>query len=77
MHSASVQALARGDFRLRVLTVSRSAGSMTGRFWHLFPGTETAYAKLPTVDPEAELAQLSFHAGRVPALSRARHCPAS
>lgn len=67
VHAASVPALDRGDFRLRVLTVSRSAGSMTGRFWHLFPGTETAYANLPTVDPEAELAQLSFHAGRVPA----------
>ncbi|MFD4123846.1 lantibiotic dehydratase family protein [Streptomyces globisporus] len=67
VHSASVQALERGDFRLRVLNVSRSAGSMTGRFWHLLPGTETAYASLPTVDPEAELAQLSFHAGRVPA----------
>ncbi|MET9184976.1 lantibiotic dehydratase family protein [Streptomyces tendae] len=67
VHAASVPALDRGDFRLRVLTVSRSAGSMTGRFWHLFPGAEAAYAHLPTVDPEAELAQLSFHAGRVPA----------
>ncbi|MFC8419357.1 lantibiotic dehydratase family protein [Streptomyces sp. NPDC057236] len=67
VHAPSVPALDRGDFRLRVLTVSRSAGSMTGRFWHLFPGTETAYANLPTVDPQAELAQLSFHAGRVPA----------
>ncbi|WP_233535194.1 lantibiotic dehydratase family protein [Streptomyces sp. CRB46] len=67
IHATSVPALDRGDFRLRVLTVSRSAGSMTGRFWHLFPGTETAYATLPTVDPEAELAQLSFHAGRVAA----------
>ncbi|MGW9411900.1 lantibiotic dehydratase family protein [Streptomyces diastaticus] len=67
VHATSVPALNRGDFRLRVLTVSRSAGSMTGRFWHLFPGTETAYAPLPTVDPEAELAQLSFHAGRVAA----------
>lgn len=67
VHSASVPALDRGDFRLRVLTVSRSAGSMTGRFWHLFPGIETAYANLPTVAPGAELAQLSFHAGRVPA----------
>ncbi|MEU0457931.1 lantibiotic dehydratase family protein [Streptomyces sp. NPDC006129] len=67
VHAASVPALDRGGFRLRVLTVSRSAGSMTGRFWHLFPGTETAYANLPTVDPEAELAQLSFHAGRVAA----------
>ncbi|MFD5307929.1 lantibiotic dehydratase family protein [Streptomyces ardesiacus] len=67
LHATSIAALDRGDFRLRVLTVSRSAGSMTGRFWHLLPGTETAYANLPTVDPEAELAQLSFHSGRVPA----------
>ncbi|MEU8954867.1 lantibiotic dehydratase family protein [Streptomyces sp. NPDC048518] len=67
VHAASVNALDRGDFRLRVLTVSRAAGSMTGRFWHLFPGVEKAYANLPTVDPAAELAQLSFHAGRVPA----------
>lgn len=67
VHAVSVPALDRGDFRLRVLTVSRSAGSMTGRFWHLLPGAEAAYASLPTVDPEAELAQLSFHAGRVPA----------
>ncbi|MFI0721898.1 lantibiotic dehydratase family protein [Streptomyces sp. NPDC021224] len=67
VHASSVPALDRGDFRLRVLTVSRAAGSMTGRFWHLLPGAETAYANLPTVDPEAELAQLSFHAGRVPA----------
>ncbi|WP_413759263.1 lantibiotic dehydratase family protein [Streptomyces sp. MMBL 11-3] len=67
VHAFSIPALNRGDFRLRVLTVSRSAGSMTGRFWHLLPGTEAAYASLPTVDPNAELAQLSFHAGRVPA----------
>lgn len=67
VHASSIPALNRGDFRLRVLTVSRSAGSMTGRFWHLLPGAEAAYAKLPTVDQEAELAQLSFHAGRVPA----------
>ncbi|MEV5357057.1 lantibiotic dehydratase family protein [Streptomyces sp. NPDC052693] len=67
VHASSVQALNRGDFRLRVLTVSRSAGSMTGRFWHLFPDTEATYAHLPTIDAEAELAQLSFHAGRVPA----------
>ncbi|MBT2527802.1 lantibiotic dehydratase family protein [Streptomyces sp. ISL-99] len=67
IHAFSVPALDRGDFRLRVLTVSRSAGSMTGRFWHLLPGTEGPYANLPTVDPAAEPAQLSFHAGRVPA----------
>jgi DNA-binding CsgD family transcriptional regulator len=36
----------------------------------------TSYATLPTVDPKAELAQLSFHAGRVPAdlLTRRRDC---
>ncbi|MEV0692218.1 lantibiotic dehydratase family protein [Streptomyces sp. NPDC050388] len=67
VHATSAQALNRGDFRLRVLTVSRSAGSMTGRFWHLFPGTAATYAHLPTVDAGAELVQLSFHAGRVPA----------
>ncbi|MFJ1652603.1 lantibiotic dehydratase family protein [Streptomyces sp. NPDC088337] len=67
VHASSVPALDRGNFRLRVLTVSRSAGSMIGRFWHLLPGIEAAYANLPTVHPEAELAQLTFHAGRVPA----------
>lgn len=80
VHAPSVPALDRGDFRLRVLTVSRSAGSMTGRFWHLSPGAETAYTNLPTVDPRAELAQLSFQAGRVPAdlLTRApQACPES
>lgn len=50
-----------------MLTVSRSAGSMTGRFWHLVSDTGATYRDLPTVDPGAELAQLSFHAGRVPA----------
>lgn len=47
VHAASVPALDRGAFRLRVLTASRSAGSMTGRFWHLFPGAEEAYANWP------------------------------
>ncbi|WP_405088647.1 lantibiotic dehydratase family protein [Microbispora sp. NBC_01389] len=63
----STQALDSGHFRLRVFTVSRAAGSMTGRFWHLFPQTGATYAGLPTVEPGAELVQLSFHAGRVPA----------
>ncbi|WP_220449890.1 lantibiotic dehydratase family protein [Nonomuraea longispora] len=63
----STQALERGDFRLRLSTVSRAAGSMTGRFWHLFPQTGAACAGLPTVEPDAELVQLSFHAGRVQA----------
>ncbi|MFD9715851.1 lantibiotic dehydratase family protein [Streptomyces sp. NPDC059076] len=67
VHARSQLALERGDFRLQVSTVSRAAGSMTGRFWHLFPGTGATYATLPTVEPGAELVQLSFHAGRVPA----------
>ncbi len=67
IHARSTEALDRGSFRVRVVTVSRSAGSMTGRFWHLFPGTGATYTALPTIEPGAELAQLSFHAGRVPA----------
>ncbi|WP_240796305.1 lantibiotic dehydratase family protein [Streptomyces sp. RFCAC02] len=67
IQAGSTRALDRGDFRLRVSAVSRAAGAMTGRFWHLFPGADMAYADLPTVEPGAQLAQLSFHAGRVPA----------
>jgi hypothetical protein len=65
VHARSPRALEQGDFRLRVLTVSRSAGSMTGRFWHLLPESGAALTNLPTVESGAELAQLSFHAGRV------------
>ncbi len=67
VEARSIQDLDQGNFRLRVVTVSRSAGSMTGRFWHLFPDTGATYTDLPTLEPSAELAQLSFHAGRVPA----------
>ncbi|WP_262386887.1 lantibiotic dehydratase family protein [Streptomyces sp. TRM49041] len=75
VHANSTRALDRGNFRLQVLTVSRAAGSMTGRFWHLFPQTGASYAEVPTVEPGAELAQLSFHAGRILAdlLTRAPH----
>ncbi|WP_258539931.1 lantibiotic dehydratase family protein [Streptomyces ipomoeae] len=65
VQSGSMRALERGDFRLRVSTVSRAAGSFAGRFWHLFPEAGATYADLPTVEPGAELAQLSFHASRV------------
>ncbi|SHG80611.1 lantibiotic dehydratase family protein [Streptoalloteichus hindustanus] len=67
VQALSTHALARGDFRLRISTVSRSAGSMTGRFWHLFPEFAVSHAGLPTTEPGAELAQLSFHAARTPA----------
>lgn len=65
VQAASTRALDRGDFRLQVSTVSRAAGSMTGRFWHLFPDADTTYSDLPTVEPGAELVQLSFHAARI------------
>ncbi|GAB3164091.1 hypothetical protein GCM10027059_19530 [Myceligenerans halotolerans] len=67
VHARSVRELDQGRFRLQVATVSRSAGSMTGRFWHLFPGMGAAYRDLPTVEAGAELAQLSFHPARVSA----------
>lgn len=67
VEARSTRAIDRGDFRLRISTVSRGAGSMTGRFWHLFPDAGAPYAGLPTVEPGAELVQLSFHAARVPA----------
>ncbi|MBB5157578.1 lantibiotic dehydratase family protein [Saccharopolyspora phatthalungensis] len=67
VQARSLSALDRGGFRLRVHTVSRAAGSMTGRFWHLLPEAADGYADLPTVAPGAKLAQLSFHPSRVAA----------
>lgn len=67
VQASSLDALAKGNFRLRVHTVSRSAGTMTGRFWHVLPEAAEGIAGLPTVDPGAELAQLSFHPCRVAA----------
>ncbi|WP_234343800.1 lantibiotic dehydratase family protein [Streptomyces sp. NRRL F-5123] len=66
VRSCSMHALDRGDFRLEVSTVSRGVGTMTGRFWHLVPNAAAACAELPTGEPDSELVQLSFHAGRVP-----------
>ncbi|SEK44448.1 lantibiotic dehydratase family protein [Streptacidiphilus jiangxiensis] len=65
VQAASVLAMNRGEFRLRVATVSRSAGSMTGRFWDMFPDFAAEHAELPTLAPDAELVQLSFHPSRV------------
>ncbi|MFD9950242.1 lantibiotic dehydratase family protein [Nonomuraea sp. NPDC059023] len=75
VQARSVAALDAGDFRLRVQTVSRAAGSMTGRFWHLLPGLAAGYGALPTVAPGALAAQLSFHPTRAEAdlLTRAPH----
>jgi len=64
--AASRQALESGNFRLRVHTISRAGGSMGGRFWHLFGGDPgLGYTELPTVEPGASRAQLSFHPTRV------------
>jgi lantibiotic biosynthesis protein len=65
VQAPSPEELDRGNFRLRVHTVSRAGGSMAGRFWHLFadlPGE--AYRSLPTVEPGVLTAQLSFHPSR-------------
>ncbi|MGW0486456.1 lantibiotic dehydratase family protein [Nonomuraea sp. NPDC003214] len=67
VQARSMAALDAGDFRLRVQTVSRAAGSMSGRFWHLLPGLDAGYAALPTVAPDATPAQLSFHPTRAEA----------
>lgn len=64
VQARSQSALEQGDFRLRIHTVSRAAGAMVGRFWHLLPEIALEHAVLPTVDPGSELAQLSFHPSR-------------
>lgn len=63
VQARSQRALKTGNFRLGVSYVSRAAGSMTGRFWHL-DSPDPSPTHLPTVDPEAELVQLSFHPTR-------------
>ncbi|MEV0623555.1 lantibiotic dehydratase family protein [Nonomuraea sp. NPDC050404] len=75
VQARSIAALDAGDFRLRIHTVSRAAGAMSGRFWHLLPDLAAGYAALPTVAPGAARAQLSFHPTRAEAdlLTRAPH----
>jgi hypothetical protein len=68
----SAEALARRDFQLRVLTASRGAGTMTGRFLHQLGARDRgrfveAYAALPTVEPGALPVQLSFPPSRTSA----------
>lgn len=68
----SIEALARGDFRVRILTASRGAGTMTGRFLHLLDEHDLqrmtdVYAALPTVEPTAVQVQLSFSPSRTSA----------
>jgi lantibiotic biosynthesis protein len=68
----SLDALARGEFGVRVLTASRGAGTMTGRFLHLLDEPDlqrmtSVYAELPTVEPSAVQVQLSFSPRRTSA----------
>ncbi|WP_205625466.1 lantibiotic dehydratase family protein [Actinomadura atramentaria] len=67
VHARSLTALDAGDFRLGVQTVSRAAGTMTGRFWYLLPQAAADHVDLPTVDPGAVQAQLSFPPARIEA----------
>lgn len=65
INAESTAALDRGQYTLTVLGVGRSAGAMTGRFLHLLDPVDrerftAAYTGLPTMDPDAVTAQLSF-----------------
>lgn len=66
VRARSTHALQAGNFRLGLSHISRAAGAMSGRFWHLDP-TGPAHTGLPTVDPDAEKVQLSFHPARAAA----------
>ncbi|MFJ9898150.1 lantibiotic dehydratase [Streptomyces sp. NPDC091280] len=63
IHSASVSALAQGEFTLHVTGVARAAGTATGRFLHLFDADDRrrmtdVYAGLPGVQQDALTAQI-------------------
>ncbi|MFC0860932.1 lantibiotic dehydratase [Sphaerimonospora cavernae] len=65
IHATDLDALHRGEFRLEVLTVSRAAGVLTGRFLSVLPPGERAalaeaLARVPDGDSDTVAAQLSF-----------------
>jgi thiopeptide-type bacteriocin biosynthesis protein len=65
VHATSQRALQRGDFRLEIVTVSRAAGVLTGRFLSVLPEQDQAalaagWAHLPGGDRDTETVQLSF-----------------
>ncbi|MFJ9417493.1 lantibiotic dehydratase [Streptomyces sp. NPDC101227] len=64
LRATDQQALARGDFQLAVGNMSPAAGSTAGRFLHLFDEADrerlsAAYAAVPTLEPDAQPAQVS------------------
>ncbi|MFD7735206.1 lantibiotic dehydratase [Kitasatospora phosalacinea] len=65
LHARSPRVLDRGEYRLEVTSVSRSAGVSVGRFLHLLePAHRDAFLQLlvalPTTDEDTVSAQLSF-----------------
>jgi len=65
VHAASEQALYRGAFTIEVVSVSRGAGVLSGRFLPVLPEPDrAAYAQaaaaLPANDPDTLTVQLSF-----------------
>jgi thiopeptide-type bacteriocin biosynthesis protein len=65
VHATTRQALEYGDFRLEVVTVSRGAGVLTGRFLSVLPEPDrvalaSGLADLPGGDPDTQTVQLSF-----------------
>ncbi|WP_194908885.1 lantibiotic dehydratase family protein [Catenulispora rubra] len=78
--AASAKAIDRGQFRIRVLTASRAAGAMAGRFLPLLDPDDRLrftrlYAGLPTVQEGAAVAQLSFPPARIAADLMTRTMP--
>ena len=64
VHASSIRSLSEGEFTLAVVGVSRTAGTMTGRFLHVFDDKErrrmaTLYAQLTTAVCGALRAQIS------------------
>jgi hypothetical protein len=75
--AASAVHLDRGDFRVRIESVSRAVGTMTGRFLPLLDAGDQqrlagTYVGLPTIDPDAMCAQLSFGVAKAAADPLAR-----
>jgi thiopeptide-type bacteriocin biosynthesis protein len=65
VHAADLQALHRGEFRLEVVSVSRAAGTLTGRFLSVLePQDQSAHltglSDLPAGDGETVAVQMSF-----------------
>ncbi|MFJ5921002.1 lantibiotic dehydratase [Kitasatospora sp. NPDC092948] len=76
LHADSPQALRRGEFELIVVGTGPTAGALAGRFGHLLGTAGERYGRLlrelPTDNPQAVRAQLSFRTPRPKAANVAR-----